>query len=80
MHGRPGTDAPAEGAQDVPVVRTGRRGRRLTVLSGATAVEHVLLNDVHTSSLAPARRLRPWIDDRGQVGPDPAPSTRTMEG
>src|SRR6478735_5843754 len=66
---RPGADTAADPAQDLPVVGAGRRGWRLTVPGGPVAVEHVLLNDVHGSSLAPARRVRPWIDDRSQVTP-----------
>jgi len=61
-------------------VWAGQRRRYLTVLRGAIAVEHVLLNGVHEFSVTPARQVRPRIDDRSQVSPDPARSPPTMEG
>lgn len=58
----------------------GQRGRWLTVLRRAIAVEHVLLNDVHASSVNPFPALRPRIDGPRQMVPGPASVPRTMEG
>lgn len=73
-------EAPAEVAQDLPVVAAGQGRRRLAVLGRAIGVEHLLLNDVHASSLDPWPRARPWIDLRRQSAPGPVPAPLTMEG
>lgn len=73
-------EASAQFAQDVPVVAAGQRGQCVTVLRRAIAVEHVLLNDVHASSVDPFPALRPWIDGARQTAPALLFAALTMEG
>lgn len=58
----------------------GRRGRGLTVLRRTIAVEHVLLNDVHASSVNPFPALRVPIDGPSQPAPRSVRVPRTMDG